>query len=373
MQRSSVSADGARPGPTLVRALTLLALVAFGVGCEARERRRPAPPPPPAPEVEEPVTPEQVYAPELAPSAEEEERWEVHEAFVADGDYDAPTPEAARRVVYRVTLWVPRSLGVADDDVPSPTAELFVDVSQDRLRARFAGSWPVPAGSEVRLRRDEPGVYVFDGEGGRSLGPGQLAQWFEGGRLRMEPGFRIRPPARDEQVGPGDLLCRLVAEWINASPDALGRRCGEGGASPSFRVGLWRFERTADVGVRLPRASLRADHEDPPRPIPTAESRAFLTPELMGRLAPNRRAPPADEDEVDEDAPSEGLIVENDSRARMIVTIQGTPVGWVDRGATAHFVGMRPGVYEVGGMRPMGLQSAFRRPVRVPGRVSLPR
>ena len=142
-----------------------------------------------APEVEEPVTPEQVYAPELAPSAEEEERWEVHEAFVADGDYDAPTPEAARRVVYRVTLWVPRSLGVADDDVPSPTAELFVDVSQDRLRARFAGSWPVPAGSEVRLRRDEPGVYVFDGEGGRSLGPGQLAQWFEGGRLRMEPGF----------------------------------------------------------------------------------------------------------------------------------------------------------------------------------------
>ena len=93
----------------------------------------------------------------------------------------------------------------------------------------------------------------------------------------------------------------------------------------------------------------------------------------MGRLAPNRRAPPADEDEVDEDAPSEGLIVENDSRARMIVTIQGTPVGWVDRGATAHFVGMRPGVYEVGGMRPMGLQSAFRRPVRVPGRVSLPR
>lgn len=351
--------------------------LALGVACETVE---PTPPPPVPPESEIPMaapTPEQVVAPVAGlptrrddlPLAERR----IQEAFASDDEYAGATPEAARRLVYRVTLRVPRSLGVGDPAVPRPSAELYVDVSQDRLRARFAGGgWPIPTGTEVRLRADEPGVYLFEGPHGRSLGPGQLAQWFEGGRLRFEPRHRVITPPTREQSGPGPLLCRLVAEWTNTPPDNLMRRCGDGGSPPSFRVGLWRFERTADVAVQIPRSALRADHEDPPNAMPALAHRAFLPPPMMARIDPERRRS-HDATGGGDDAPGEGLAITNRGRARMIVTVQGTPVGWVDRGATAHFVGLRPGTYQVGAMRPFGLQAASRRAVVVPGRINLPR
>ncbi len=356
---------------------TLLAAVSLCLGmfaCESREPPLQAPPLPPEPQIPLAApTPEEVVAPVPGlPSRETEpdRARRIQPAFAADDEYARGTPESARRLVYRVTLRVPRSLGVADPSVPSPAAELYVDVSRDRLRARFAGGgWSLPPGAEVRLRRDEPGVYVFHGPDGRPLGPGQLAQWFEGGRTRFEPRYRINTPPSREQSGPGDLLCRLVAEWTNSPPDTLARRCGEGGAPPSMRVGLWRMERTADVAVEVPREALRADHEDPPRPSAQVAHRAFLSPELMARISPRRGPTP----EPADDAPGEGLIITNRGRARMIVTVGGTPVGWVDRGATAHFVGLRPGTYQVGAMRPFGLQTAARRPVVVPGRINLPR
>lgn len=313
--------------------------------------------------------PEVVFAPDDERQTEESGRVIVP-AFVEDPNYARGERVPSRRVVYRVSLRVPLNLGSGHSRIPSLNAELYIDVSQDRLRARFAGpGWPVPDGSEVRIRRDQPGVYIFDGKGGRPLGPGQLAQWFEGGRLRREASLRVSVPPENEQVGPGSLVCRFIAEWSHTSPDALERRCGEGGTPPSFRVGLWRAYRTADVYVELPRPSLRADHESPPEPPSAETGRAFLAPAQFARLRPVRGA----RAEPEEDAPTRGVIIANTGRARMVVTVGGTPVGWIDAGAEFHFEHLERGSYAIGAMRPLGLQTAQKRTRVVPGRVRLPR
>ncbi len=320
------------------------------------------------PAVETP-SPEVVYAPR-AEVAEDQMPPTIQPAFVDDLEYVEEGTVEARRVVYRVSLRVPRNLGNGHAGVAMPAAELDIDVSWDRLRARFVGTgWPVPAGSEVRIRRDQPGAYVFDDQGGRPLGPGQLAQWFEGGRLRRSASLRISSPADEEQVGPGNLVCRFIAEWSHTPPDALVRRCGEGGTPPSFRVGLWRARRTADVGVLLPKRALRADHGAAPE-LPARESgRAFLSPTMFARLRRLRghRA------EEQEGAPVAGMEVENRSPARIVVTVGGTPIGFVDSGERLLFPHLRPGAYAVGAMRPFGLQVAQKRARSVPSRVRLPR
>lgn len=79
-------------------------------------------------------------------------------------------PAVARRYVYRVRMIVPSWLGSGATRVAAPAAELFLDVAHERLRARFVGAgWPVPSGSEVRIRRDRPGAYLYDARGGRPL------------------------------------------------------------------------------------------------------------------------------------------------------------------------------------------------------------
>lgn len=345
-----------------------LAVVVGVSACAEPPARRPR-------ELAEPVvrrSPEEVYAPVPDEPQREEpvQQARAEEAFALDRSYAGDRLVPARRLVYRVTLRVPRNLGSGNAGVPSPAAELYIDVSRDRLRARFEGpGWPVPAGSEVRLRRDEPGVYVFDDEGGHALGPGQLAMWFEGGRLRREASVRVAVPDVEEQSGPGVLICRLIAEWSQVPPDSIVRRCGEGGAPPSFRVGLWRATRTADVGMQLPARNLRADHEDPPAPLLREESHVFLPDRLLRRLRRIRgaRAEPAD------DAPPQGLVIQNGSPARMILTIGGTPVAWIDSGSVVELPGILAGSYPVGAMRPLGLQTAQKRPRVVPGSYRLPR
>ncbi|MEM6959509.1 MAG: hypothetical protein AAF645_27745 [Myxococcota bacterium] len=317
-------------------------------------------------QVETPV--EAVYAPQPR-EASAPERWRVIPAFREDPDYAQGPEVEARRVVYRVTLRVPRNLGAGHASIPPLSAELVFDVSALRLRARFVGpGWPVADGSEVRIRRDEPGTYVFDGEGGRPLGPGQLAQWFEGGSLRRDASLRVSSPREGADVGPGDLLCRFIAEWSRTSPSALERRCGEGGTPPSFRVGLWRAVRTADVPMTLPRAALRADHFGPPAPMAFSEAQLFLTEAQLMRLRRLRGI----RQEASEGAPTSGFVVENRSRARMIVTIGGTPTAWINVGETLA-IPVPNGAYPIGAMRPLGLQTAQKRARVAPDLVRLPR
>lgn len=328
-----------------------------------------APEIPPAPP---PVPPEKVYAPLDVDETDGPENppFRIVAAFEPDRAYASDEMVEARRLVYRVRLRIPRSLGDGNPAVARPAAELHIDVSNDRLRARFMGAgWPVPEGSEIRIRRDELGAYVFDGDGGRPLGPGQMAHWFEGGRPRGTPSWRIAPPPSDEQAGPGDLICRLVAEWTGEGPTNVARRCGEGGSTPSFRVGLWRANRTADVGIRVPRHALRADHEGPPSDIERQHHRALLTESSMSQLQRNRG--PLGEPAAD--APESGITVVNRGSVRMIVTLGGTPIGWLDAGRHAHFDGMERGVYGLGALRPFGRLAAGKRAFVIPGKAVLPR
>lgn len=328
---------------------------------EEREWDSSAPPPPVADAVER------------APSPDARDRRPPVVPTTLDREYESREPVRVRRFVYRVRMTVPTGLGDADDRVTRPSPELFLDVSHDRLRARFAGvGWPVPTGSEVRLRRDRPGVYLFDPEGGRPLGPGELATWFEGGRVtRRGPPLRVfgslggaqsATPTSDRSI-PGELVCALLAELASERRDGVVRRCDRG-APHLFRLGFWRAEQTAGVPVELPRTGMRADEGDAPGHIPPQRTRALLEPAALARIAASGPVP---SDAAPQDPPPEGLRVLNESGARAIVTVQGVPMGWLDAGATAHFVGLRPGMYEIGAIRPLGAVIQRGRAVPVPG------
>ncbi|MBX3275111.1 MAG: hypothetical protein KF729_32905 [Sandaracinaceae bacterium] len=290
----------------------------------------------------------------------------------ADQEYASDAPVRARRYVYRVRMAVPAGAGTGRVRVTVPAAELHVDVSDDRLRARFVGTgWPIAPGSEVRLRRDRPGVYLFDDRGGRPLEPGRLAAWFEGGPVtRRGPPLYIygthgfpRGGRPEEDDRKGELVCALLAELNGEARDSVVRRC-ELGAPNLWRMGFWRGQQTAGVPLELPRSALRADERGPPRDlVAPRESRPFLEPEALRRL--DGGGAPADA--PPEGAPPEGLRVDNETADRAIVAVEGVAIGWVDAGASGLFVGLDPGTYEVGTIRPLGAVVQRGRPVRVPG------
>ncbi|MFW6052079.1 MAG: hypothetical protein ACODAU_12955 [Myxococcota bacterium] len=343
-------------------------LLALAAGCDACQgapavpaETRPPPEDRPSP------SPSEVFVPPDPSPAGEQAARRILPAFSPDHAHAGERPVAARRLIYRLSLLVPPVFGPKRKAGTRPSTELVVDVSDARLRARFEGAgWPVPDGAEVRLRRDQPGVYVFDARGGRPLGPGQMATWFEGGRVRRFPGVRLRAPGPDEQVGPGDLLCRLIAEWANHATDRLAHRCGEGGSLSAFRVGPWRADRTADVALKRPRSALRADHHDPPEPPETPTDPTPVTLHGLDALRPLFRVP------ASEPGPHP-LVVRNEGSARALVIVEGVPVRWLE---TDEAVTLRlpvAGIYRVGAMRPLGSAVLLETRTRAPGEVVLER
>ena len=228
-------------------------------------------------------------------------------------------------------------------------------------------------GAEVRLRSDLLGVYLFDGEGGRSLGAGLLAAWFEGRdraesrtqvvvRREYESQRKRRPDFEKAKPVPGALLCALFAEWSNQERTALDHRCIGDSLPPSFRVGPWSGELTAVLPMVRARRALRADQADPPAPITGRNARMLIEPEAVERLQPSRPL------EVDERGP---LLVENRTDTRAIVIAQGVALGWVDPGERLRVEGLRPGYYRVGAIRPLGILRMPPRQVRVPGTLTI--
>jgi hypothetical protein len=354
-----------------------LAAAVICAGCETAPARIPAQPPPAE------RTVEQWRGEETAVESEDEEPLEpipfalpstevtpsTAPAAARDLAYDSDAPLAVRRYVYRVRLAIPSALGDAEDLI-TPGAELYVDTSEERARARFVGqSWPLEAGAEVRLRGDSPGTYVFDGAGGRPLLPSELGEWFEGGERRPGPSLSVR---RDPAAAAGErgaLVCALLAEWAGEDREAVLRRC-DGRAPIAFRVGLWRAERTADLPIEIPRRSLRADEIDPPSTIPPSTSRAFYEPGTLARI--EGAAVRGEEIEAaDPEAPGEGLLFVNESPTRVVVTAQGVPIGWVAPRSSGLFVGLRPGPIWVGAIRPLGSIALRPRLVSVPARTVL--
>jgi hypothetical protein len=295
---------------------------------------------------------------------------DVHAAVMPDDGENTDEPVLAGRLVYRVSFMLPASFRDRRAAVVAPAGELHVDLSRSRLRARFVGpGWPVPEGSEVRLRADLPGLYLFDGEGGRSLGAGQLASWFEGqtGTRAAATRAAIRRDWGPRAEGPlaGDMMCALLSEWSNQPREALAYRCEPDALPPGFRIGPWSAELTAVVPLQLPRHSLRADEHERPRTLPARRpTTALLDSAPLGQLLPSHPS---------EGPPGASLVVENRSSSRVLIIAQGVPVGWVDAGSTLPITGFAPGWYRIGAVRPLGILRMPPKLIRVPGQLAIGR
>jgi hypothetical protein len=243
--------------------------------------------------------------------------------------------------------------------IAAPAGELHVDVGDQRLRARFIGpGWPIDEGSEVRLRVDVPGVYLFDGAGGRPLPPGQLASWFQGeDGLRARTDVRLRHDVEKAPTeGPGDLLCAFLAEWSQTPRDDLSPRC-VGSLPTVFRCGIWSAELTAIVPLNLPRAHLRADAVDPPTLAISSPVRDLLDPRDLARIAPTpvRLLPEEVAAQADAAVSGEGIAVDNRTPMRLVIIVQGLPLGWVKPQTSGRFLGLEPGYYKIAALRSSGL------------------
>jgi hypothetical protein len=290
-------------------------------------------------------------------------------AAVMSDEVEASDDEVfVSRLVYRLRFEVPPAMRDKRGVISAPAGELQLDVSMNRLRARLLGpGWPVDEGAEIRLRADLPGAYLFDGAGGRSLGGGQLASWFEGrasGAAQTRVAVRREYGRPSERPVPGDMVCALIAEWGGYSRASLDYRCNEEFLPPGFRVGPWVGELTAVVPMELPRRALRADETDPPPAIAARPARALLDPEAVGKLIPSR---PSDE------AGPAALTIDNHTDTRAIVVVQGVAVGWINAGERLRIEGFAPGDYRVGAIRPLGILRMPVRLVRIPGELVIGR
>ena len=243
-------------------------------------------------------------------------------AVIGDRSEASDELVTARRLVYRVGFVVPPGFRGRRSPVNPSAAELEVDLSRDRLRARFVGpGWPVEHGSEVRLRADVPGVYLFDGDGGRSLGPGELASWFEGRASGSRSRVRVRRESAKRTAGPSEPICLLLAEWTAQAREDIARRCSGGSIPPGFAFGPWRGELTAMVPLQLPRSALRADHVDGPDPIARARHGLALGREALARIEPSKRSV-----SVASNASRRAMLVW--VNAAGLITIKPTPRRW---------------------------------------------
>jgi len=306
--------------------------------------------------------------PEPVETSPEEPALEARPAVMPDEVEASDEPVPVARLVYRASFYVPASFRDRRVAVRAPAGELHVDVSANRLRARFVGpGWPVPEGSEVRLRADLPGVYLFDGRGGRSLGAGELAGWFEG-RERKQADVvawvsRDYAPPTGKPL-PTELVCALIAEWSHQKRELLVHRCEEGYVPPGFRLGPWSGELTAVLPMEMPRRLLRADEADPPPPPRQSTSGVLLEAAALGRI-PLSRALPGPEPAT--------LSIDNRTDTRAIVIAQGVPVAWVEAGAAVDIEGLRPGTYSIGAIRPLGILRMQPRLLRVPNQIVMGR
>ena len=294
----------------------------------------------------------------------------VAPATVGDRGFASNEEVPVRRLVYRVSIVVPDTLHAPHPPLlPSP-AEIHMDVGIDRLRARFQGAaWPVDEGSEVRLRADVPGVYVFDGAGGRPLAPGHLASWFAGDEAHPIPRqhAEIRRDPGPLLEGPAELVCALIAEWTSTPRDWLEPQCSGGAIPLAFRFGMWSLDVTAIVPMTMHRVQLRADNADPPRSLASAQIRTLLSQRDIGRLPPlSPRTPGLPV--LDGGLPSGGgLMVRNRGRTRMLLVVQGVPLAWLQPGAAIEYSGFSPGFYRVAALRADADDVAMPLPTLIPG------
>lgn len=296
----------------------------------------------------------------------------VQPATMVDRAYDSDEQVGIRRLVYRVSIDIPQGLRAPHPPMLPLQMELLLDVGDERLRARFTGpGWPVDDGSEVRLRGDLPGVYLFDGKGGRPVAPAHLSSWFVGdeGEHPSRVPIQLRAANGPSAEGPSRLVCSLLAEWTSQPRDDLERWCEGGVLMQGFRFGIWIAELTAIVPMTLPRSMLRADSVGSPRtPTPNPAVRMLVDARDISRLEPIVVKPKSDLPAIDAGSlTTAGLTAVNRSRARMLVVVSGVALAWLQPGAATEFTGFAPGYYRVGAVRPYAQWSGGAGPIVLPG------
>lgn len=299
----------------------------------------------------------------------------VQPAPAPDRAYESNEPVAVRRVVYRFAIDLPAVLREPHPPLLPSRGELQIDVTDDRLRARFLGStWPVDEGSELRMRVDVPGVYLFDGQGGRPLPKNHLASWFLGDEI---PPFRrtpltIRRDPGPSVEGPAELVCALLAEWTASPHEDTARQCSGGALPLGFRFGIWAADLTAIVPMSLPRSALRADAGNPPRTLVSAHQRSLLDAHEISKLAPLPARKNPDLPPPPSGPPGSGVLrVSNPGATRALVVVAGVPIGWLQPGAAGEFGGFNPGYYRLAWIRPYGDYRALPAPFAIPGELAL--
>jgi hypothetical protein len=296
----------------------------------------------------------------------------VQPAIVPDRAYESSEPVPIRRVVYRVSISVPPGLREANPPLLPSSGELHLDLSENRLRARFLGSvWPIDEGSELRLRADTPGVYLYDGEGGRPLSRGQLASWFLGDEISpfRRGSLAIQRDTGPTVEGPAEMVCALLAEWTASPREETARQCAGGAVPLRFRFGIFRADLTAIVPMNVPRSQLRADAVGLPRAFTSSRVRLLRDAREIGKLSPRKHpelapipaGPPG----------SASLRATNHGATRTLVVVAGVPIAWLQPGAAAELVGFDPGYYRVGWVRPYAQFMLLPEPVAIPGELSL--
>lgn len=343
--------------------MTLAAVVVCVAGCGPEPDPPPREPPPELP----PPTLEQVYAPPDPNSLPRP--YEIRRALRPDDLSDEEGTVIARRLVYRMRMQVHGNFEHREAGAPDARAELSLLYTRERLRARFeAGGWPLPEGAEIRIRRGAPGTFIFDDEGGRPWGPGELAHWFEGDSNGRNPFVRVRAP-RQGSPGPIALVCRFIAEWANTSFNSISSQCREG-PPPFFRVGLWFARLTADVSMDVPPSRMRADQGDPPRRPQRTDGELLVPQHLLARIWP-ATTPTFDPGPQPEGTAT--LIVHNDTPRRMIVIVDAVAIAWVARGKTLRIEGLSRGTHEVGAQRPFGHRAIPAVALTLPGEITFDR
>lgn len=362
---------------------TICALVGLLCGCNEPRRK---------PELAPTAPPPLAAADERAPSWATEvgkslaHGWQlgaasrVAPATVTDRLFDSDEPVTVRRLVYRATIELPPGVRAPHAPVlPSPS-ELHLDVAVDRLRGRFVGpSWPVDEGSEIRMRTDAPGVYMFDGNGGRPLAPGHLASWFNGDEGESFPRQSVimRADPGPSAEGPSELVCALIAEWTAHPRQALESWCANGTLIQKFSFGVWKFDLTAIVPMTMPRSQLRADAVSLPKPLRNARHQALLDTRDIERLAPivvkpHSNNPALALPPVDAGPPGSAVLrAENRGLTRMLLVVQGVAVAWLQPRAAVEFKGFNPGYYRVSAVRPYAQNAAIPNPMLIPGELQV--
>lgn len=270
-----------------------------------------------------------------------------------------PAPVPVERILYRVRMSLPPWYG---RNPVSVFAELRMDVGENALRVRFEGDrWPLRPGAEVRYCDGE----IYGSEPNAHLDATGVSRWFSGGVAGSAP-LRIpvegRPDRRDPAPPPDSLVCTFLADWAG---EPRGRhRCAR--PPERFSIGRFRADQTARVRLRLPpdwhacpsdAAALEATGGD------ENEAGAFLSAEELSRIAGNVPSEPRT---------SAGLSVHNPSDSRVVIVIEGSPIGWVGVGSERTFEGLTPGRYTVAAIRPMGDVLARPRSRPIPGAVVFP-